>query len=229
MMVFFGNGYVTAPTFVTTSGTGGTLPYWVDTTCANATNVFTTTNIFTTTGASCMGFTNQTTSLTQQNMLVMMAMQQYVQQAQLQGQCEEYQVQARRLPSPEEMAAAEARHLERRREVEERAQQERVEREASAAKARELLLSHLTPEQRRTFERNKWFVVEGGVTKKRYRIDASGGVAGNVRELNARGDVVHTYCAHLGDRLIPPDDHYLTQKLMLEYDEQEFLRVANRS
>src|SRR5450631_3915116 len=39
------------------------------------------------------------------------------------------------------------------------------------AKSRELLLEHLTPEQRKTFQDKKWFLVEGGVSKTVYRIN----------------------------------------------------------
>jgi len=89
-------------------------------------------------------------------------------------------------------------------------------------RARELLLSHLTEEQRATFIENKWFVVIGGRSRMRYRIE-TGHLVANVRRLddNAR------LCAHC-DLSIPMDDHLIAQKLMLEYDEDAFLAIANR-
>lgn len=89
-------------------------------------------------------------------------------------------------------------------------------------RARELLLSHLTEEQRATFIENKWFVVIGGRSRMRYRIE-TGHLVANVRRLddNAR------LCAHC-DHSLPMDDHLIAQKLMLEYDEDAFLAIANR-
>jgi len=92
-------------------------------------------------------------------------------------------------------------------------------------RARELLLSHLTDEQRRTFENNGWFVVEGGRTGGRYRIRQ--GYAGNVDVLD--GDLVsHKLCAHADPVAVPWPDQMLAQKLMLEIDEDDFLAIANR-
>jgi hypothetical protein len=89
-------------------------------------------------------------------------------------------------------------------------------------RARELLLSHLTEEQRATFIENRWFVVIGGRSRMRYRIE-TGHLVANVRRLddNAR------LCAHC-DHSLPMDDHLIAQKLMLEYDEDAFLAIANR-
>src|SRR5215813_1555829 len=55
-----------------------------------------------------------------------------------------------------------------------------------ARKARALLLSHLTPGQRETFINHGWFIVEGGVSKKRYRM-AGATYSNNIRELDANG------------------------------------------
>jgi hypothetical protein len=92
----------------------------------------------------------------------------------------------------------------------------------SAAKARSLLLSHLTEEQRRTFIEQKWFIVIGGRTRHQYKI-WTGHLVANVTRLydNQR------LCAHCHDSL-PMDDHYLAQKLMLENDEEAFLAIAVR-
>lgn len=98
-------------------------------------------------------------------------------------------------------------------------------RAAASARSRALLLSHLTPEQRRTFEEKGWFVVEGGRSKQFYRIHA-GYIAGNIHVLQS-GKVTHRLCAHCDDS-IPLFDQLLAQKICLQFDEDAFLQVANR-
>jgi hypothetical protein len=90
-------------------------------------------------------------------------------------------------------------------------------------RSRELLLSKLTPEQRDTFDKNNWFVVVGGKTKTLYRVEGHTLVA-NIVVLVA---AVHRLCGHC-NRSLPMADQLLAQKLMLEYDEEEFLKIANR-
>ena len=98
--------------------------------------------------------------------------------------------------------------------------------------AKQLLLDHLTPEQRKTFEDRGWFVVEGGKSKKPYRIETKMGFHGNVVELKdhpkGRQDIAR-YCFQLHDTRIPHFDHILAQKLALECDEENILKLANRS
>jgi hypothetical protein len=106
-----------------------------------------------------------------------------------------------------------------------RLQQEQERSEAARTRAHALLLSHLTPAQRQTFEANKWFVVEGGRSKTRYRI-RSHACAGNIELLDGE-QVTHRLCGHC-DHTIPLGDQLLAQKLMLELDEDEFLKLANR-
>ena len=106
-------------------------------------------------------------------------------------------------------------------------QVKRHEREAKK-RARDLLLARLTDEQRRTFIENKWFMVEGGATKKRYRIRDKGDLIANIDVLADTSDeIAHHLCGHARIADIPLEDQLLTQKLMLEFDEQEFLRIAN--
>lgn len=102
------------------------------------------------------------------------------------------------------------------------------EREDARERARALLLSHLTPEQRAAFEVNKWFVVEGGKSKRQYRINAKGSLVANIDLL--QGDKVeHRLCAHCSHMHgLPLDDQLLLQKLMLETDEDKFLIIANQ-
>lgn len=109
------------------------------------------------------------------------------------------------------------------------AQQRELERHAHLAKerAQELLLSHLTPEQRSSVTAQGWFVVEGGKSKTKYRIRTAHAAA-NIDVLDAKGDKTHRLCAHCRASEVPLGDQLLTQKLMLECDEDAFLKIANR-
>jgi hypothetical protein len=100
------------------------------------------------------------------------------------------------------------------------------DRVAAEARARTLLLENLTPTQRDTFERNGWFVVEGGRSRQRYRIGGRHVVA-NIEVLDRDERVTHRLCGHLRD-MHPLGDHLLAQKIMLELDEERFLSLANR-
>lgn len=103
--------------------------------------------------------------------------------------------------------------------------------EAAMARSRELLLEHLTPAQRESFERNKWFVIEGGKSRQRYRIRAAVHMVANVDVIAVRDDgsevVSHRLCAHCRLDEVPLFDQLLAQKLMLEFDEERFLSLAN--
>lgn len=100
---------------------------------------------------------------------------------------------------------------------------------AAKERAEGFLYEHLTDEQRAQLKREKFFVVEGGKSKKRYRIKADGAsIGGNVTELDQLGREVKRFCAHIEYAAnAPPYDHYLAQKLMLEHCEEAFLKVAN--
>lgn len=98
---------------------------------------------------------------------------------------------------------------------------------AAHQRALELLLQHLTPAQRETFERNKWFVVEGGKSKQRYRIHHKGHMVANIDVLDG-DDVTHRLCGHCDLDAVPIADQLIAQKMMLEYDEDAFLALANR-
>ena len=102
----------------------------------------------------------------------------------------------------------------------------RREREAADLRSRELLYKHLTAEQRRTVDNNKWFVVVGGKSGTKYRIRTDYGVAGNISVL--RGERVEaTLCCHCSSD-IPAPDQWLAQKIALMWDEDNFVRTANR-
>lgn len=101
-------------------------------------------------------------------------------------------------------------------------------RAAANARAIELLRENLTAEQLESFNKNGWFVVEGGRSKTRYRIN-SNSIAGNVHALGKKEEVIHRLCCHVPyQENLPPHDHFLAQKLMLQYAEDDFLRLANR-
>jgi hypothetical protein len=92
-------------------------------------------------------------------------------------------------------------------------------------KARKLLFSFLTPEQREGFLTSLGFIVIGENTKRRYKLAFHGGLS--VFDDN------FSYCinlAHNKTGCYPPyEDHILAQKIILETDELYFLRIAHRS
>lgn len=131
---------------------------------------------------------------------------------------------------PRELTAEERAESERR--AEEYREQQRIEAEkyrAAKERAEGFLYEHLTDEQRAQLKREKFFVVVGGKSKKRYKIDGSQGFAGNVAELDGAGREVRRFCAHLEHAAnAPVFDHWLAQKLMLQHREDDFLAIANR-
>lgn len=100
---------------------------------------------------------------------------------------------------------------------------------AASIRSLMLLMRRLTPEQRRTMRKNKWFMVTGGKTGTRYRINTRGSICANVDVLADNNErVVHKLCAHAQAATVPTGDQLLTQKIMLEWAEDEFLARANR-
>lgn len=97
-------------------------------------------------------------------------------------------------------------------------------------RAAALLLANLTAEQAEDYRRTQSFVVvqplQFGRPARRYRITFR--LAGNVYLLDDEGLDVERYCIHAQEP-IPVADNMLAQKLMLEADEEQFLRVANRT
>lgn len=109
------------------------------------------------------------------------------------------------------------REHERLREEYERQQVEGAE---ASRVARELLLELLTPEQQRTFIETHHFDVRSqrGRTYRLY-------MGSNTALLGADGLPDITYCIHTSG--VPREDELLGFKLLLEANEEEFLRVAN--
>jgi hypothetical protein len=99
--------------------------------------------------------------------------------------------------------------------------------EAAKKRALDLLIEHLTPEQQKTFEEKKWFVVEGGKSKTQYRIRAQDHLIANIDVIEG-GRTKHKLCGHCDIKKVPLGDQLLAQKMMLELAEDDFLSVANR-
>lgn len=94
-------------------------------------------------------------------------------------------------------------------------------------RSRELLLEHLSEQQRETFLQHGWFIVEGGQSRRKYRINGQSYQI-NVSALNDNDRVTHRLCAHAPHSAVPHYDHILAQKVMLELAEDDFLARANR-
>ena len=147
----------------------------------------------------------------------------------------------RQMETAEERLAREEREVRHRAEQEERTRlqhlkdaERRRKREESIERAQRLLKSMLTEEQAHDLETKKHFnltVIDGkSGEEKRYRIDQ--GYAGNVKLLGPNGRPIKSYCIHartIDDEgiALPNEDHMLAQKLLLECNEEEFLRIAN--
>lgn len=104
----------------------------------------------------------------------------------------------------------------------EKAQAARI---AAEARARELLLSVLSDQQREEYERTKAFRVKAADGKE-YRLKH--GWAGNVEELDEFGKAIARLCIH-PSAAIPEADNLVAQKLMIETDPESFRRIANRT
>jgi hypothetical protein len=91
-------------------------------------------------------------------------------------------------------------------------------------KAETLLRSVLSAAQWADYKEKGYF--ETTVNDRRYRIKK--GIAGNVKLLDSGGREMRSYCIH--PRIdLPVADVMLGQKLLLEADEREFLRIANET
>jgi len=188
--------------------TGATLGYTAGTNCVTCNNVWQSWNQQTyTIGTGTTIATTNTVWYAWNDEYAQYATQQQV-RAQL-GQVIEYQ------PS---LSVEEIREAQRQLEASQRAAQE--QRETAEAKARELLLDHLSPAQRANFEAHRLFIVEG--KKANYQLGYN---AAPRRIDRATGKHTHTYCIHCSG--VPKDDELLAFKLLLEADEELFLKTAN--
>lgn len=126
----------------------------------------------------------------------------------------------------EQRAAREVREAEAVR----RQDEAQAERRAALKRSEELLEFVLTDEQMADYRERGYFEVTSS-KGRRWRIRARG-QAGNVDLMPEQGNERDaTYCIHprYGDGGVPDPDAHLAQALMLATDEDEFLRVANRS
>jgi hypothetical protein len=220
--------------FSASGGSGGTS---AGSTCATtsattmyANNIYTTTNtcttactdtIWITTPAGSYYVTGVSIHDIQQQLMQQQLINQYNQQNHLSNH--QYLAQNQQgLHQYNQYAQAQEEEMQAARE---RAEQAAKEMGEARKRAHALLLEHLTPAQRETFEKNKWFIVEGGKTGKRFKI-FSNGYAGNVHELDAHDKMVNRLCCH-ANAGIPLEDQLLTQKVLLEWDEEHFYKTAN--
>ena len=91
-------------------------------------------------------------------------------------------------------------------------------------RARKLLKASLDAEQRRELKRKGYFHVSGSRGNV-YRVASR--FPFNVRLAGYAKPSRVFFCLEAEDPLVPVEDVMLAQKLMLEQDEGEFLRVAN--
>jgi hypothetical protein len=103
-----------------------------------------------------------------------------------------------------------------------RAKQYEEETKAKEIRAQQLLLSFLTEEQAETWQKEKRFEVV--VKGKIYRIKKHE----RVHLLDEKKKPTIAYCIHpSSEHGLPAEDVALSQKLLLETDEEAFLRIAN--
>jgi hypothetical protein len=122
--------------------------------------------------------------------------------------------------TPEQIALAQAAQEEANRLAAIEAERQRMANE----KAKKLLVEHLSPQQQKTYDEKRYFDVD--IEGRTYRIHH--GSHGNVRLLGTgekTGKEVTKYCIQPDG--VPVGDVLLAQKLLLEADEKEFLRIAN--
>lgn len=92
-------------------------------------------------------------------------------------------------------------------------------------KGRQLLLSLLTAQQKKTLDEEGFFWVTGS-KKGLYKIRCMGTTLNVIRHHRRTGNPMYCLCAGPAD--VTCNDFWLAQKLMIEADEKQFLRIANR-
>lgn len=123
-------------------------------------------------------------------------------------------------PTAEEIAAEEVRREAERLAEEARQERIRLDREKADARARELLLSHISKSQRRDLiERGGFWVLSQ--FRNRYWVTPRTAV-----RFDDRGIALQYYCIYPEGNL-PADDNALARLLTLQCDEEAFLRTAN--
>ena len=156
----------------------------------------------------------------------------------LENEWQNYQNKMNPPRTPEQQAADQVA-VDQRRHQEALMQAERnrvcaIAREAQDTASRRALATFievLNTEERESYERDKCIYVRSQ-RGRRYRIKCVKGQSGNVELLNEHGATTAGFCVHPAyDRssgmLLPDADAWITQKLFLEHDEDQFLKVAN--
>lgn len=92
-------------------------------------------------------------------------------------------------------------------------------------KAERLLLSCLSKKQKNEYNEHLYFTVKGNVTGKSYRIHPDKQI--NIEEIDSAGRVMGRLCV-VSAEYIPIEDHMLSQKLLIETNEELFLQTAIR-
>ena len=104
--------------------------------------------------------------------------------------------------------------------------EERKKKEAAKKRDTETLRKHLSPKQRTQYDKDNRFHVIGS-DGKRYEVDCKRRMH-NVFEIDKQGKRLVEHCIYQSGNTPLPDNH-LAQKLMLETDAVEFLRIANQT
>lgn len=104
-------------------------------------------------------------------------------------------------------------------------EEQEQKRAGAQRRALDLLKQILTETQLAAFEKDECIPVDASSGKK-YVIKK--GRAGNVFSIKD-GKLVEKYCIHPRDSEVPEADVMLAQKLILETNEEEFLRIANKT
>lgn len=90
-------------------------------------------------------------------------------------------------------------------------------------KAKELLMKHMTPEQREAYQRGERYIrCKGSWTGVEYLVPVGGGF---VRSPGLKTD----WCIHGKIPSIPAEDAVLAKKLLIETNEFRFVNIANAS
>lgn len=92
----------------------------------------------------------------------------------------------------------------------------------ASEKAEELLYSCLSTDQRRCYSRYGYFFVIGNITGNRYKLVQKKQI--NVYRVDSKGNEISRHCV-VSETTVPMGDHLLAQKLLIETNEDEFLRV----
>jgi hypothetical protein len=102
------------------------------------------------------------------------------------------------------------------------AAERRVLEAAAKERARKLLLEALADDQQAELLKDGFFHVETRDGTRRYRLSPTG----QPKRVRGEDGLAWAYCIH-PEYGYPQDDVVLAQKLMLEADEEAFLRIAN--